>query len=168
MVFLRKRAADCCRAGGLQCHRLRLIYPPPLSSCYAWSLNFPFLLFFPCFFSQIPPFTLPDSPHHHQPPSSSQLSFICAAVPFFQNLIRAEYMPQGSFKLSEQILGRILKYYVSLTSQHMMYIAHIHTCEHFRIHLYSLPHLVHGGPETISVNYIIEVITAPHLSLTNI
>ncbi|TNN29524.1 hypothetical protein EYF80_060327 [Liparis tanakae] len=37
---------------GPECHRSsRLIYPPPLSSCYAWSLNFPFLLFFPCFFS---------------------------------------------------------------------------------------------------------------------
>lgn len=52
MVFLRKSAADCCRARGLVCHLSRLIYPPPLSSCYAWSLNFPFLLFFPCFCSK--------------------------------------------------------------------------------------------------------------------
>lgn len=60
MVFLRKSAADCCRARGPECHRSRLIYPPPLSSCYAWSLNFPFLLFFPCFFYQIPSLALPD------------------------------------------------------------------------------------------------------------
>lgn len=44
-----------CRARRPECHRSRLIYPPPLSSCYAWSLNFPFLLFFLCFCSQIPP-----------------------------------------------------------------------------------------------------------------
>lgn len=44
-----------CRARRPKCHRSRLIYPPPLSSCYAWSLNFPFLLFFLCFCSQIPP-----------------------------------------------------------------------------------------------------------------
>lgn len=46
MVFLRKSVADFYRARGPECHRSRLIYPPPLSSCYAWSLNFPFLLFF--------------------------------------------------------------------------------------------------------------------------
>ena len=71
MVFLRKSAAHSCRARGPECHRSRLIYPPPLSSCYAWSLNFPFLLFFPCFFSQIPPLVLPDPPH---PPSISHFS----------------------------------------------------------------------------------------------
>lgn len=62
MVFLRKSVADFCWARGPECHSSRLIYPPPLSSCYAWSLNFPFLLFFLCFCSQIPPLILPRPP----------------------------------------------------------------------------------------------------------
>lgn len=62
MVFLRKSVADFCGARGPECHSSRLIYPPPLSSCYAWSLNFPFLLFFLCFCSQIPPLILPRPP----------------------------------------------------------------------------------------------------------
>lgn len=50
-------------ARGLQCHRSQLIYPLPLSSCYAWSLNLPFLLFFPCYSSQIPLSDFSLSPH---------------------------------------------------------------------------------------------------------
>lgn len=71
MVFLRKSAADCCWSRRLECHCSRLIYLPPLSSCYAWSLNFAFLLFFPCYCSQIPPPTLPSSSHFSMQPSHS-------------------------------------------------------------------------------------------------
>lgn len=84
MVFLRKSVADFCRARRPECHRSRLIYPLPLSSCYAWSLNFPFLLFFLCFCSQIPP---------RPPPFTSNFSF--AAVSFFQNMIHAAHKPHG-------------------------------------------------------------------------
>lgn len=85
MVFLRKSAADCCRARGLQCHLSRLIYPPPLSSCYAWSLNVPFLLFFPCFCSPVPPPALPR-------PLSLRLSFFYPAI--LQNTIHVMRMPR--------------------------------------------------------------------------
>lgn len=85
MVFLRKSAADCCRARGLGCHLSRLIYPPPLSSCYAWSLNVPFLLFFPSFCSQVPPPALPR-------PLSLRFSFFYPAI--LQNTIHVMRMPR--------------------------------------------------------------------------
>lgn len=79
-----------CRARRPECHRSRLIYPPPLSSCYAWSLNFPFLLFFLCFCSQIPP--RPPPQHHHPAPFTSNFFpffLFFAAVPFSLNMIHA-------------------------------------------------------------------------------
>lgn len=102
MVFLRKSAAHSCRARGPECHRSRLIYQPPLSSCYAWSLNFPFLLFFPCFFSQIPPLVLPDPPH---PPSTShfsmQPSLSCRTLYVQRTHRRVNFLAPGSPRYSK-------------------------------------------------------------------
>lgn len=71
-----------CRARRPECHRSRLIYPPPLSSCYAWSLNFPFLLFFLCFCSQIPPRPLhPLTPLLSLPIFSLSLFFLLRGRP---------------------------------------------------------------------------------------
>lgn len=130
MVFLRKSAADCCRARGPECHRSRLIYPPPLSSCYAWSLNFPFLLFFPCFFSQIPPLALPDFSLH-----LPALIFLCC------HLILLEHdtcsVHATGFIFSLWAYSDTWKYDISdsLMSPNVMYSVHIHTWEHFLGHI---------------------------------
>lgn len=126
MVFLRKSVAGCCRARGPECHSSRLIYPPPLSSCYAWSLNFPFLLFFPCFFSQIPPLILPDPP----PPSSSHFSMQpshSSRTWYLQHTChRVNFLALSLLKYSKIChVGRPLE------PENMMYSAHIHTWEHF-------------------------------------
>lgn len=126
MVFLRKSAADCCRARGLECHRSRLIYPPLLSSCYAWSLNFPFLLFFPCFFSQIPPLILPDAP-----PLLTVLIFLWSRL-FLLEYDTCSVHATGLIS-SLWAYSHTQKYVVldGLTSPDVMHSVHRHTWKHF-------------------------------------
>lgn len=123
MVFLRKSAADFCWARGPECHRSRLIYPPPLSSCYAWSLNFPFLLFFLCFCSQIPPLILP-----RPPPFSSNFSMQPS------HSFRAWYMQHTCHRVSSLWAYSNTRKYVmsdSLMTPNVMHSVHMHTWEHF-------------------------------------
>lgn len=106
-------------ARGLQCHRSQLIYPLPLSSCYAWSLNLPFLLFFPCYSSQIPLSDFSLSPH-------SALIFI------FYPLILSEHDTcsinvTGFIFLSLSSLRYLKICHESLVSPSVMYSGHLRT-----------------------------------------
>lgn len=74
------------RQRGLAFLRSRLIYPPPLSSCYARSLNFPFPVV-------LPVFIFPNSFFHTPWFPANSSSLFSAAVLFFLNLIWAPNMP---------------------------------------------------------------------------
>lgn len=142
MVFLRKSVADCCRARGPACHCSRLIYPQPLSSCYAWSLNFPFLLFFPCFFSQIPPLTLPDPPH------PSALIFL-SCRPILSEHDTCSIHATG-FIFSLWAYSKICHVRQLLEPECDVQCTHAHLRTLLRIRLYSLPLFLHRGPYTVT------------------